>query len=86
MEKEKHISKRRKEQVKRKECKVFLDRNWIEIKRQPVEVWTRVMGYHRPVSQYNLGKKSEFHSRQYFDQEQSENSDFIRKFWEREDE
>ena len=29
------------------------------------EVWTRVMGYHRPVSQYNVGKKSEFYSRVY---------------------
>ncbi|PKL37136.1 hypothetical protein CVV38_00485 [Candidatus Peregrinibacteria bacterium HGW-Peregrinibacteria-1] len=24
------------------------------------------MGYHRPVSQYNFGKKSEFYSRNYF--------------------
>ncbi|MEI6035106.1 MAG: anaerobic ribonucleoside-triphosphate reductase [Verrucomicrobiae bacterium] len=23
------------------------------------EVWTRVMGYHRPVSQWNLGKQAE---------------------------
>ncbi len=27
------------------------------------EVWTRVMGYHRPVSQFNIGKKSEHYSR-----------------------
>ncbi len=32
------------------------------------EVWTRVMGYHRPVSQYNLGKKSEHYSRAQFDE------------------
>ena len=25
--------------------------------RQPCEVWTRVMGYHRPVSSFNVGKK-----------------------------
>ena len=25
--------------------------------RQPCEVWTRVMGYHRPVSSFNSGKK-----------------------------
>jgi anaerobic ribonucleoside-triphosphate reductase len=30
------------------------------------EIWTRVMGYHRPVSQYNLGKQSEFKERVYF--------------------
>ena len=34
--------------------------------RTKCEVWTRVMGYHRPVSQYNVGKKSEFYSRVYF--------------------
>ncbi len=34
--------------------------------RQPCEVWTRVMGYHRPVSQFNIGKKSEQAERRYF--------------------
>lgn len=34
--------------------------------RQRCEVWTRVMGYHRPVSQYNPGKKGEFYERTYF--------------------
>ena len=31
--------------------------------RQACEVWTRVMGYHRPVSEYNPGKKSEYAER-----------------------
>ena len=31
--------------------------------RQPCEVWTRVMGYYRPVSHYNTGKKGEYHER-----------------------
>lgn len=30
------------------------------------EVWTRVMGYHRPVHAYNIGKKQEFADRKYF--------------------
>ena len=30
------------------------------------EVWTRVMGYYRPVSQFNTGKKGEYHERQFF--------------------
>jgi len=30
------------------------------------EVWTRVMGYHRPVSGFNVGKKGEFYERKYF--------------------
>jgi len=34
--------------------------------RQPCEIWTRVMGYHRPVSSFNIGKKGEFHERRYF--------------------
>ena len=34
--------------------------------RQECEVWTRVMGYHRPVSQFNIGKKSEHRERQHF--------------------
>lgn len=34
--------------------------------RQPCEIWTRVMGYHRPVSQFNAGKKSEHRERRAF--------------------
>jgi anaerobic ribonucleoside-triphosphate reductase len=34
--------------------------------RQPCEVWTRVMGYHRPVSSFNIGKKGEYKERQFF--------------------
>jgi uncharacterized OB-fold protein len=30
------------------------------------EVWTRVMGYHRPVSAFNAGKRSEHRERLYF--------------------
>ncbi len=34
--------------------------------RQPCEIWTRVMGYHRPVSEFNIGKKAEFRERVAF--------------------
>ena len=30
------------------------------------EVWTRVMGYHRPVTSFNKGKRSEHHERRFF--------------------
>jgi anaerobic ribonucleoside-triphosphate reductase len=30
------------------------------------EIWTRVMGYHRPVSAFNAGKRAEHAERQYF--------------------
>lgn len=36
--------------------------------RQPCEVWTRVMGYYRPVDMYNTGKKGEFHERVEFEE------------------
>ena len=32
------------------------------------EMWTRVMGYFRPVASFNTGKKGEFHERLYFDE------------------
>ncbi len=37
-----------------------------EAGRQACEIWTRVMGYHRPVSAYNPGKKSEHEERTHF--------------------
>ncbi|NRF71004.1 hypothetical protein HLB44_28765 [Aquincola sp. S2] len=36
--------------------------------RQRCEVWTRVMGYHRPVSSFNTGKKGEFNERRCFEE------------------
>jgi len=30
------------------------------------EVWTRVMGYHRPISSFNIGKQGEVAERKYF--------------------
>ena len=36
---------------------------------QPCEVWTRVMGYFRPVTSFNKGKKSEYAERTTFSQE-----------------
>lgn len=34
--------------------------------RQPCEVWTRVMGYHRPVASFNTGKQAEYAERTFF--------------------
>ena len=34
--------------------------------RQRCEVWTRVMGYHRPVASFNAGKQSEHAERRFF--------------------
>lgn len=35
-------------------------------KRTKCEVWTRVMGYHRPISEFNPGKQSEHRERVHF--------------------
>lgn len=35
-------------------------------KRTRCEIYTRVMGYHRPVTSFNIWKKAEFYSRKYF--------------------
>lgn len=51
------------------------------IKRVPCEIYTRVMGYYRPVSQFNNWKKSEFYSRTYFEETISANSEFKLKYW-----
>jgi anaerobic ribonucleoside-triphosphate reductase len=34
--------------------------------RQRCEVWTRVMGYHRPVTSFNIGKRAEHAERKFF--------------------
>lgn len=39
----------------------LVEKGWIP--RTKCEVWTRVMGYFRPVSQFNVGKKAEFAER-----------------------
>ena len=32
------------------------------------EVWTRVMGYHRPTSSFNIGKQGEYAERLHFEE------------------
>ena len=58
----------------------FFDANGKGIKRTKCEIYTRVMGYYRPVSQFNNGKKSEFYSRKYFDECKTANSKFVEEF------
>ena len=43
--------------------------NIIELKdeeRTRCEIWTRVMGYHRPIASWNPGKQSEQTERRYY--------------------
>lgn len=39
-----------------------------DAERQRCEVWTRVMGYHRPVASFNVGKQGEYRERQFFNE------------------
>ncbi len=39
--------------------------------RQRCEIWTRVMGYHRPVTSFNPGKQSEHRERRHFTEKHS---------------
>ena len=41
-----------------------------ENERSKCTVYTRVMGYHRPVESFNIGKKAEHYERTYFLEEQ----------------
>jgi len=50
------------------------------LQRTKCEIYTRVMGYFRPVSQFNIWKKSEFYSREYFKEEVICNSKFIKDY------
>lgn len=48
---------------------------------QECEVWTRVMGYFRPVQSFNIGKKGEYAERQMFTEEAaSEHGDLVSAF------
>ncbi len=43
-----------------------------DAERQRCEVWTRVMGYHRPVASFNVGKKGEHCERRFFREERAQ--------------
>lgn len=43
---------------------------------QKVEVYSRIVGYHRPVQNWNNGKKEEFGDRKEFCEEKSIKSSF----------
>lgn len=49
-------------------------------KRTRCEIWTRVMGYHRPVSHFNIGKKAEHYSRKHFAECVAANAAFTERY------
>ncbi len=48
-------------------CDVCFGKNKVLRNYQDNEVWSRVVGYLRPVNQYNPGKQEEFKDRKMFD-------------------
>ena len=40
----------------------------LQARRTKCTVWSRVMGYHRPVESFNIGKKGEHRERIFFEQ------------------
>ena len=51
-----------------KQDEIVLD----DSERQPCEVWTRVMGYHRPTTSFNIGKQAEMAERKFFKEQADE--------------
>lgn len=58
----------------------FINKDGKEILRTKCQVYTRVMGYLRPVDHFNVGKKSEFYSRKYFNGPKGIDTDLNAKF------
>lgn len=52
----------------------------LQSERTRCEVWTRVMGYFRPVSHFNVGKKSEHYSRKHFVECATANESFVAQY------
>jgi hypothetical protein len=59
---------------------VFINKEGKTVERTKCEIYTRVMWYHRPVTSFNTGKKSEFYSRNYFKTDKTENASFNEEF------
>lgn len=43
-----------------------------QLQRQPCEVYSRIVGYIRPVNQWNRGKRAEFSDRKEFNKQLAE--------------
>ncbi len=54
------------------QCNLALT-DWLDdTERTRVEVWTRVMGYHRPIANFNPGKQGEHAERLFFSEDKVE--------------
>ncbi len=65
----KKVKKRKKKSAKATGITIMVTLQGVKIeqgKRQKCEVWSRVMGYHRPVGEWNIGKQQEHKERKHF--------------------
>lgn len=51
----------------------------LQEKRTKCTVWSRVMGYHRPVEGFNVGKKGEHKERVFFEQNFNALEKYVKK-------
>ncbi len=58
----------------------FVNKEGQEVERTRCQIYTRVVGFYNPVSNFNIGKKSEFYTRTYFNEKKSMNSEFVEKY------
>ena len=58
----------------------FTNKNGKPVNRTRCLVYTRVMWYLSPTYRYNVGKKSEFYSRKYFDSVKASNHEFANQY------
>ncbi len=49
------------------------------MKKVPCEVYSRIVGYFRPIQNWNIGKKKEFEQRVEYDLEESESKSTLLK-------
>jgi len=54
------------EEVKVFKCHDCYEKNIALTNYQKCEVYTRIVGYHRPVDQFNIGKKQEYQERKEY--------------------
>ncbi|MEI8090891.1 MAG: hypothetical protein WCG98_01165 [bacterium] len=58
----------------------FVNKDGKEVERTRCLIYTRVVGFYNPVSNFNIGKKGEFYTRKYFNEKKSMNSEFSAKY------
>lgn len=62
----KHLQKKENEVENTKVRESVSEKTVVKVKKIPTEIYSRVVGYYRPVSNWNEGKREEFKDRKEF--------------------